>query len=87
MAPGNPALAGWVDRFQRDIVYRRPIFRRSGILRYVTRVAAFPIICTTIILHLQRRDAQSHQGPQRIAEIRDGERSEPKSGKQQKQWR
>ena len=53
MAPRNPALAGWGpfnpnwrlpgDRFQRDIVYRRRIFRRRGILRYVTRVAAFLI--------------------------------------------
>ena len=53
MAPGNPALAGWgpfnphwrlqVDRFQRDIVYRRPSTRRHSILRYITRVAAFPL--------------------------------------------
>ena len=52
MAPRNPALAGWgpfnphwrlqVDRFQRDIVYRRPSTRRHSILRYITRVAAFP---------------------------------------------
>ena len=53
MAPGNPASAGWgpfnphwrlqVDRYQRDIVYRRPRMRRHSILRYITRVAAFPV--------------------------------------------
>ena len=40
--PFNPNWRLQGDQFQRDIVYRCPIFRRRGILRYVTRVAAFP---------------------------------------------
>ena len=42
--PFNPNCRLPGDQFQRDIVYRRPIFRRRGILRYVTRPANFPSV-------------------------------------------
>ena len=47
--PFNPNWRLQGDRFQRDIVYRRPIFRRRGILRYVTRVAAFPWVLKNVV--------------------------------------